>query len=190
MTEPQVNTNARPATGNDVYGTYGTDVQSADGDRFMIVALTSRHFRDLVHITDTEPVITDLERALNADFNREADRFTHRAVLNALFGRWFAEHSTDEVAAALHGSSVLCQRYRSFDEVVDAGILDTNPLFDEIDQPGLGRYLAAAFPASFDGQHYSAGVAPTLGSHTDVLVSCPPAGGNILQPDAATFDVT
>lgn len=167
LTEPQINRQSRPATGNDVYGTYGTDFKTADGDRFMIVTLTPRHFRDLVRITEMGSVIGQLAHALGADFDLEADRFTHRTVLNALFGRWFADHSTDEAATALRGSSVLWQRYQSFNDVVDAGILDNSPLFDEIDQPGIGRILTAALPASFDGQHYFVGAAPALGSHTD-----------------------
>lgn len=166
LTEPQVNAHSRPATGNDVYGTYGTDVVTADGDRFMLVALTPRHFRDLVRITGTESVIASLEQALDADFSREADRYTHRSVLNALFGKWFAEHSTDEAATALDGSSVLSQRYRSFDEVVRSGALTDNPLFAELTQAGLGTYLAAGHPASFDGEHYFTGPAARLGADT------------------------
>lgn len=166
LTEPQVTSTARPATGNDVYGTYGTDVATADGDRFMLVALTPRHFRDLVHLTETGAVIDALQQSLDADFSHEADRFTHRAVLNALFGKWFAERSTDEVATALAASSVLSQRYRSFDEVVTSGLLDANPLFAELDQPGIGTYLAAGLPAAFDGEHYFTGPATELGADT------------------------
>ncbi|MGW0036877.1 CoA transferase [Gordonia sp. NPDC003376] len=166
LTEPQVNARSRPATGNGVYGTYGTDVVTADGDRFMLVALTPRHFRDLVRITGTEAVVESLQQALDADFARDADRYTHREVLNALFGRWFAERSTDEVTRALESSSVLSERYRSFDEVVAAGTLTANPLFTELDQPGIGTYLAAALPATFDGEYYATGPAPQLGADT------------------------
>ena len=168
LTEPQVNSRSREATGNDVYGTYGTDVSTADGDRFMIVALTPRHFRDLVQLTDTGDAIGSLERALDVDFSLEADRFAHRSVLNALFDKWFAERSTDEVASVLAASSVLSGRYRTFDEVVASGALEANPLFAELDQPGIGRYLAAGLPATFDGEQYFVGPAPQLGGHTPV----------------------
>ncbi|MFT4124957.1 MAG: CoA transferase [Gordonia sp. (in: high G+C Gram-positive bacteria)] len=159
LTEPQVNSASRPATGNDVYGTYGTDVQTADGARFMLVALTRRHFTDLVALTGTAGAVAALETALDADFGTEADRFTHRDILNPLFGKWFAAHTADEAEAALAASSVLAQRYRSFDEVVAAGVLAENPLFAELDQPGIGRYLAAGLPAAFDGEHYRTGAA-------------------------------
>ena len=104
----------------------------------MIVALTARHFRDLVRITGTDGVVGALERSLDVDFTTEADRFTHRDVLNALFRTWFANQPTERVAELLEESSVLAQRYRTFDEVVASGALAANPLFTDLDQPGVG----------------------------------------------------
>ncbi|MEE3849376.1 CoA transferase [Gordonia sp. LSe1-13] len=166
LTEPQVNEHSRTGTGNDVYGTYGTDFTTADGGRFMIVALTPRHFRDLVDLTGVRDAVDAVEKALGADFRREADRFTHRAVLNGLFEPWFARHSTADVAAVLETASVLSQQYRTFDDVVADGVLADNPMFAELDQPGIGRYLAAGFPAAFEGAHYTTGPAPSLGADT------------------------
>ncbi|HEY5854025.1 MAG TPA: CoA transferase [Aldersonia sp.] len=164
LTETQVNGRGREGSGNDVYGTYGVDYGTSDGARFMIVALTPRHFRDLVALTDTQAAIDAVEKALGADFTREADRYTHRAVLTALFRPWFSAHTADEVAEALASTSVLHERYRSFAEVTESGVLAENPLFAELDQPGIGRYLAAGLPAQFDGEHYFVDPAVELGS--------------------------
>lgn len=164
LTEPQVNGRGREGTGNNVYGTYGTDFVTADGARFMVVALTPRHFGDLVRITGVGDAVDAVAKSLSVDFSLESDRFTYREVLNALFTGWFAKHSADEVAEALSASSVLAQRYRSFDEVVASGKLADNPAFAYLDQPGLGRYLAAGLPAAFDGEHYHADPAPQLGA--------------------------
>lgn len=166
LTEPQVNGKGREGTGNDVYGTYGTDFATADGGRFMIVALTPRHFRQLVELTGVGDAVDAVEKALGADFRSEADRFTHRRVLTGLFEPWFARHTTVEVAAALDESAVLAEQYRTFDEVVASGVLGRNPLFAELDQPRIGRYLAAGLPAAFDGEHYRTGPAPELGADT------------------------
>ncbi len=166
LTEPQVNGHGRSGTGNDVYGTYGTDFATADGGRFMIVALTPRHFRDLLELTGVGDAVAAVEKALGADFGREDDRFTHRAVLNGLIAPWFAARSTADVAAALEKSSVLSQRYRTFDEVVADGDLSTNPMFSALDQPGIGTFLAAGLPAAFDGEHYTTGPARALGADT------------------------
>jgi 2-methylfumaryl-CoA isomerase len=164
LTEPQLGVGSRPATGNDVYGTYGTDFVTADGGRFMLVALTPRHFRDLVAMTETGDAVAAIEKALGADFTTEADRYIHRGVLTPLFAAWFARHSAAEVDEALSKSAVLSERYRTFDEVVESGVLQQNPLFTELYQPGIGTYLAAGLPARFDGEHYFAGPAPELGS--------------------------
>ncbi|OLT51303.1 mesaconyl-CoA isomerase [Gordonia sp. CNJ-863] len=164
LTEPQLGVGSRPATGNDVYGTYGTDFVAADGGRFMLVALTPRHFRDLVAMTETGDAVAAIEKALGADFTTEADRYIHRGVLTPLFAAWFARHSAAEVDEALSKSAVLSERYRTFDEVVESGVLQQNPLFTELYQPGIGTYLAAGLPARFDGEHYFAGPAPELGS--------------------------
>ncbi|WP_055474484.1 CoA transferase [Gordonia sp. HS-NH1] len=166
LTEPQLGGGSRPATGNDVYGTYGTDFVAADGGRFMLVALTPRHFRGLVEMTGTGDAVAAVERALDADFGREDDRFLHRGVLTPLFAAWFARHTTAEVEAELANSSVLWERYRTFGEVVESGVLHRNPLFAELDQPGIGTYLAAGLPARFDGEHLFSGPAPDLGSST------------------------
>ncbi|OUC80398.1 CoA transferase [Gordonia lacunae] len=166
LTEPQLGGGTRPATGNDVYGTYGTDFEAADGGRFMLVALTPRHFRGLVEMTGTGDAVAAVERALHADFSTEDDRYTHRAVLTPLFAAWFARHTTAEVEAALSETSVLWERYRTFGEVVESGVLERNPLFGELDQPGIGTYLAAGLPARFDNEHLFAGPAPDLGSST------------------------
>lgn len=166
LTEPQVNRRGRVATGNDVYGTYGTDFATSDGGRFMIVALTRRHFRDLVEVTGTTEVVGALESSMGVDFTSEADRFSHRGVLNALFGKWFADRSTADVEEALRTTSVLYQRYRSFGEVVGEGVLAGNSMFETLDQDGIGSYLAAGLPASFDGETYFTGPAEPLGAST------------------------
>lgn len=165
LTEPQVNARSRESNGNDVYGTYGTDFATADGDRVMVVALTPRHFRDLTELTGTAAAVAAVEEALGADFTLESDRYRHRLVLTGLFTPWFAEHTTAEVEAALAASSVLAQRYRTFDEAVAEGVLQ-NPLFAPLDQPGVGTYLAAAAPATFDGQYLHVGPAEQLGAST------------------------
>ncbi|MDI9948091.1 CoA transferase [Rhodococcus sp. IEGM 1305] len=166
LTEVQINGTGRPATGNSVYGTYGTDFTTSDGERFMIVALTPRHFRDLVAVTGTTAAVEALATALDVDFARDTDRFTHRDVLTALFARWFREHTAAEVAEALSKTSVLAERYRTFEEVVKSGELEKNPMFAPLDQPRIGTYLASGHPASFDGHHSTVAPASAVGDDT------------------------
>ena len=59
-----VNGNARQRDGNYLYGSYGKDFTTADGRRVMVVALTERHWRNLVSVTGSLRTIGSLEQAL------------------------------------------------------------------------------------------------------------------------------
>lgn len=170
LTEVQINGSGRDRVGNAVYGTYGQDFVTADNARYMVVALTSRHMRDLLRVTGRAAAVETLETALDVDFSTDADRYRHRDLLTALLTPWFAERTAADVEAALADSSVLFERYRSFDEVVGSGELRNNPLFSVLHQPRIGAYLAAGLPASFDGSHLSAGAAPLLGADGAAVV--------------------
>ncbi|MCX5043534.1 CoA transferase [Aldersonia sp. NBC_00410] len=171
LTEVQINGSGREASGNAVYGTYGIDFVTRDGARFMIVALTNRHFRDLVELTGTGETVVALAAALGADFGLEEHRYRHREVLTALFASWFRERGGDEVAAALAKTTILHERYATFSEVVAGGALERNPLFANLEQPRIGSYLAAALPAMFGGRHFDATPAPALGADTEALLT-------------------
>ncbi len=170
LTEVQINMTGREATGNAVYGTYGNDFTTADGARFMIVALTPRHVHDLIEVTGTAHAVAALESALVADFTKDGDRYRHRDVLTALFATWFREHTADEVATALAETSVLHEHYRDFVELVKSGELEANPMFAPLEQPRIGTFLATGLPAAFDGHHLTAGSAPAIGANSaDVI---------------------
>ncbi|BAX93747.1 CoA transferase [Mycobacterium shigaense] len=170
LTEPQVTGTQRERLGNAIYGQYGQDFVSSDGVRFMLVTLTRRHFRDLVEVTGTGHPVSALADALGVDFETEGDRYRYRDVVSGLFGTWFAEHTAEEITAALSGTTVLFERYRTFAEVVEDPKVTENPLFSRLHQPGVGDYLAAGLPAAFDGVHAASDAAPALGQDTaDIL---------------------
>ncbi|WP_036466827.1 CoA transferase [Mycobacterium genavense] len=170
LTEPQVSGTQRERLGNAIYGQYGQDFTSSDGVAFMVVLLTARHFRDMVEVTGTESAVAALAEALGVDFNVEGDRYRYRDVLSGLFAAWFAEHTAEQVTAALSDTTVLFERYRTFAEVVAGPKVTANPLFSRLHQPGVGEYLATGLPAAFDGVHAYSQPAPALSQHTaDVL---------------------
>ena len=166
LTEAMVNGDQRPRLGNAIFGQYGRDFTSSDGASFMVVALTTRHFRDLTALTATTKAVAALEQTLGADFTDEGQRYRHREVLNELFAEWFGSHTAAEVGAALSASSVLWERYQSFAEVADSPRVTGNPLFAPLEQDGIGRYPAPGLPMSVDGAHTSATPAPALGQDT------------------------
>ncbi|MGD9620535.1 MAG: CoA transferase [Mycolicibacterium sp.] len=171
LTELMINGTSRERIGNAVYGTYGQSFTSSDGVAFMIVALTGRHFRDLTTLTGTNEAVAALSKLLDVDFSDEGQRYRHRAALNDLFAAWFRTHTAEEIAAGLSATSVLWERYRTFAETVASTRVTENPLFTEIDQPRVGRYLAPGLPASIDGVFPAAVPAPALGDDTVAVLS-------------------
>jgi 2-methylfumaryl-CoA isomerase len=166
-----INGTPRERIGNSIFGQYGQQFASGDGTSFMIVALTGRHFRDLTEVTGTTKAVAALGDALGADFTDEGDRYRHRDALTGLFTVWFTDHTADEVAAALSATSILWERYRTFAEVATDEKVTSNPLFTELDQPRVGRYLAPGLPLSIGGTYPPAVAAPALGDHTAAVLS-------------------
>ncbi|MGE2815965.1 CoA transferase [Mycobacterium heidelbergense] len=173
LTEPQVNGTQRQRLGNAIYGQYGQDFTSRDGVAFMVVTLTGRHFRDLVETTGTGAAVSALAEALGMDFAAEGDRYRYRDALSGLFATWFADHTAEEITAALSNTTVLFERYRTFAEAAEHPKVTANPLFSRLHQPGVGDYFAPGMPVSFDGAHPASAPAPTLGQDTaDLLAQC------------------
>jgi 2-methylfumaryl-CoA isomerase len=165
LTEVMVNGEQRPRLGNAIYGQYGRDFVTSDGQAFMVVALTARHFRDLAELTGTTTAVAALADALGADFTDEGQRYEHREVLGDLFAGWFGSHTGAEAGAALSASSVLWDRYQSFADVVNSPRVTGNPLFAPLEQDRIGTYPAPGLPMSVDGVHTLAAPAPVLGEH-------------------------
>jgi len=171
LTEVMVNGTQRPRLGNSLFGQYGQNFTSSDGVSFMIVALTSRHFRDLAELTGTAKAVAAVAEALGADFTDEGQRYEYRDVLSGLFAAWFRTHTAQEVTAALSASSVLWDRYQSFAEVAAHPRVTANPLFTSVDQPRIGTYLAPGLPMSVDGAHTEPKPAPSLGDDTAAVLA-------------------
>ncbi|MEV5411764.1 CoA transferase [Thermopolyspora sp. NPDC052614] len=173
LAEAQVNGVNRPRLGNHLYGGFGRDFVTRDGHRLMVVALTARHWRDLVEATGIGEAVAALERALNADFSAEGDRYAYREVLAGLVGRWFAEHDLARIEERLRGASFLWSRYRTFTDLVGegGGELRANPLMAVVDQPGVGPYLAPGSPiAALPDASRTVVRAPVLGEHTGEIL--------------------
>ncbi|WP_110240907.1 CoA transferase [Nocardioides gilvus] len=165
----------RSREGNDVHGTFGTDLITSDGIRFMFVALTPRQWSDLLAVTGLTQVVAGLEQALGADFTDEGQRYRHRSALFGLLEAWVSTRTWDVVSEALASTRVLWSPYRTFADLAsnDSAELRNNPLFSTVDQPGVGAYLAPGSPIRLAAAPDSAtrqARAPMVGEHsTDVL---------------------
>ncbi|MEV7663670.1 CoA transferase [Paenarthrobacter sp. NPDC089316] len=162
----------RARHGNYMYGTFGVDFKTVDGQRIMVVALTPRQWVALGRATGTRGVLAALEESLSVDFSREDDRYLHREVIAAVMRPWFASSTSDAVASALTEEGVLWSRYRTMTEVVaDFAAGGTSGVLADVDQPGIGSVISARSPILEHDEYGSTATAPALGADTDEVLS-------------------
>lgn len=169
LTQAQVDPVPRGADGNHVYGTYGRDFALADGHRIMLVVLTARHWDTLLGITGLRAAVGGLEKALDIDLDDEQVRYAYREVISALLEPWFARHDLASLTETFAGHRVLWSAYQTFEEAAEH--LGDNPLFAELDQPGIGTHLAPGSPLVFDAQRPQPQPAPFVGEHTHEVLA-------------------
>ena len=132
----------------------------------MIVALTSRHFRDLTELTGTANAVAALANTLDADFTDEGERYRHRDALTGLFA---------ELVRRAHGLrgdrgavGIVCpvgalpHLRRSGRPTNGDGQPDVHPTH----QPRIGEYLAPGLPVVDQRRLPGGGPAPALGDDT------------------------
>jgi 2-methylfumaryl-CoA isomerase len=170
----QVNGTARPAIGNDLYGSFGRDFATAEGRRVMIIALTRRQWRAIGEATGLGDRLAMIGKIMDVDLDTEAGRYEARDMIGALLTRWCAGHSLDQIRQAFAGTGVLWGHFQEFLQLVrdDPRCSEANPLFATVDQPGIGRYLIPGMPLDFSaGPRLPPQPAPLLGEHTDIVLS-------------------
>ena len=173
IAEVQVNGIDRPRYGNDLYGAFGRDFKTADGERAMVVGLTDLQWGCLLKATGLAEAVAALGRQLQVDLSQEGQRFLAREALAALFEPWFATRTLAEVRSAFETHRVTWGPYRTVVQALaqDGDLSTDNPMFGRIDQPGIGSYLAPATPLDFSAvPRLPARPAPRLGEHTDEIL--------------------
>ena len=169
----QINRRSRPPLGNDLYGSFGRDFATADERRVMVIALTPRQWRALGRATGLGEALAAIGPRLAVDLDTEAGRFAARDAIAAVIAPWCAARTLAEIAAAFAGSGVLWGPFQDFATLVDRDprCSTANPLFAEIDQPGIGRYLAPGLPLDFSAApREPTRPAPRLGEHTEAVL--------------------
>jgi 2-methylfumaryl-CoA isomerase len=173
LAEAQLNGVERERIGNHLYGGFARDFRTKDGHHVMVVALTTRHWQDLLAATGLGAAVDALAQALRADFSTDDDRFRYREVIAGLVSPWFEDRRLTDVESALGSTTVLWSTYRTFAELVGELLpeLEANPMMAEIDQPDIGRLLAPGSPLRFDrSAQVPVRPAPLLGGDTDAVL--------------------
>jgi 2-methylfumaryl-CoA isomerase len=163
----------RERYGNHVYGTFGRDFVTRDGRRVMVLALTAGHWRSLVEATGLSGEFSQMEARLGLYFNNEGDRWRGRKEICERLDEWIAARNLNNVANIFDRSHVLWGPYQTFKQLVaeDPRASTANPLFAEVDQPNLGRYIVPGSPVRFGAaKAVPPRPAPELGEHTQEVL--------------------
>jgi len=174
IAEVQINNADRARYGNYLFGGFGRDFISRDGKRLMLVGLTLRQWQGIVKATKLEAEFKRLEQKMALDFDQEGDRFRARLELSSLVQGWFDLHDLSDIQPLLTSNAVCFGPYQSFREMVekDDDCTEQNPLFQTVDQPGIGSYLVPGSPIRFgDAPNLPSLKAPLLGQHTDEILA-------------------
>jgi 2-methylfumaryl-CoA isomerase len=174
IAEVQINKAERPRHGNYLYGAFGRDFATKDGNRVMVVGLTPRQWRSLVSAVGIAEACVQVENLLGVDLSKEGDRFAARDVISALIEPWIGSHTLSEVREVFDAHDVCWGPYQSFAELVnvDPRCSAANPMFAEVNQPGIGPYLMPGSPLEFFANgRVPPAPAPQLGQHTDEILA-------------------
>ncbi len=173
LAEVQVNGVDRPRYGNHLYGAFGRDFLTRDGERVMVVGLTPMQWGCLLEATGLADAVADLGARLGMNLGDEGHRFRSRDALAALFEPWFAARTLAEVTTIFEAHRVTWGPYRTVRQAIahDADLSTAHPMFSMLEQPGIGTYLAPGCPLDFGAvPRRPAAPAPALGQHTDEIL--------------------
>jgi len=164
----------RPRLGNAVYGLFGRDFVTRDGQRTMIVVVTTRQWANLVSALGLGDAIGAVEAARRVSFATDDGlRFTHRDALYPLFEAAIAGRDHADLAAAFDAGGIVHSSYRTMYEAVhDPALVADNPIFGAADNPSGFAYPAAgAFATLPQQERRPPAPAPRNGAHSEEILS-------------------
>ena len=164
----------RPRLGNAVYGLFGRDFVTADGERTMIVVVTPRQWANLVAALGLGEAIAALEASRGVTFATDDGlRFAHRDALYPMFERAVAARSLKDLTAAFDAGGIVHSLYRTMlDAVQDRALVADNPIFGQADNPSGFAYPAAgAFATLPQDARQPPRPAPRNGAHSEEILA-------------------
>lgn len=164
----------RPRMGNDVFGAFGRDFTTRDGQKLMLLCITPKQWEKALDVLGIGASAAAVEAELGVSFAKdEGLRFTHRARLYPLFEQAFAARTAAELTPAFDAGGVTWGSYQTLDTALgDTRLFKDNPLFEAVKHPSGLTYPApgamGTIPQDVRGPVTPA---PKLGQHTDEVLA-------------------
>lgn len=174
IAEAQLGGRDQPKDGNYLYGAFGHDFETREGRRVMVVALTARQWKALVDVTGIGEACASVEQVTGHDLGTETGRYEARDLIAALLRPWFASRDLAAIREQFTGTGVSWGPYQTFSQLVteDPRASTANPMFAEVEHPGVGTYLMPGSPLQFsDLGRLAVRRAPLLGEHTEEILA-------------------
>lgn len=164
----------RPRLGNDLFGAFGRDFVTRDGQRIMLATITPRQWKGVVGALGIDAEIAALEAELGVSFAKdEGLRYDHRLRLIPIFDAGFARHDLEALKPVFEADGVCWGPYQPLSKAMeDTRLYKGNPIFREIEHPSGRRYPAAGFAGTIpQDERIPPRPAPRLGQHTDEVLA-------------------
>ena len=164
----------RPRLGNAVYGLFGRDFTTRDGQRTMIVVVTPRQWTNLIAALNLGEAVAAIEAARGVSFAKDDGlRFTHRDALYPLFEQAIAARDHADLAAVFDAGGIVHSPYRTMlDAANDPALVADNPIFGSAANPSGFAYPAAgAFATLPQADRQPPRPAPRNGEHSEAVLA-------------------
>ena len=123
----------------------------------------------LLEATSMTERFNEISTLKKVDLRKEEDRYALRHEIEAELKPWFVARTLEQVSQALDEVGACWGPYQTVRQALesDPDLSTKNPMFEEINQPGIGKHIAAGSPIDFSSiPRIPVEAAPILGSDT------------------------
>ena len=174
VAEIQLGGGNREKHGNDLFGAFGRDFLTSDGQRIMLVAITPRQWTGLVNVLEIAGPVAALEAQTGASFTiSEGARFVHRDRVNQIVEIAIGRQALGDLAPHFDSAGVTWSVYRTVAESLqnEPRLFAENPIFSDVTHAGGETYLTPGAAARMpDDARGEALPAPRIGQNTDEVL--------------------
>lgn len=175
IAEVQLDGADRPRSGNSLYGAFGRDFTTADGERIMVVAITRKQWSGLLAALEIGAEVAAIEHSLGISFERdEGLRYQHRGALDPVVASAIGKRPLADWIERFHQHEVCWGPYRTLAQSLrtEPELSSADPMMHTLTHPGDLTYLTPGSPAGYVGRERGPALpAPELGQHTELVLS-------------------